>query len=222
MSPVISASGAFSNAGATGQTTLTVATPVLGNLRALMCMVNNTTTVSSVSGGGVDTTNGGLGWLRGTGVTASGNTVEVWYGTVTNTVTNPTTITVAWSGSIAGVVAEYASQMLQSDRAAHTQWLVDAVGTNSSATGTALTWPSLTPTRGVEAYFGGVFVASSGVAGSTSGYTYQLTPFSNIALYNPAVSAASAPTATQTSSGFWVSAGITVSAHDRGQFFQAS
>lgn len=202
----IAASGALSKVSGTDITALTVVTPIYGCARLYAAMIHDVLTVSAVTGGGCSK------WSRVTNLQANSNVVELWLGQVDQVATNPTTITTTWSGTPSGDSIDFASQMFKS-AALIPRWYATAAGTNAS-TGTTLTWPNLTPTTGADAYWGAVFVAQTGANGSTSGYTYGLTSNNNVILYNPAITAASAPTATQSPTGYFDAAGCLFSVTD--------
>lgn len=207
-----SASGAWSNNSGTGTTTLTVVTPILGSVRTLICLLNATQTVSTVTGGGVTT------WKRGITVTINGVTSEIWMGQVDNTASAPTTVTIGWSSSISSTIVEYASQMFLSGKTAPL-WQIDNANSNTGTARTALTWPNLVPTRGNCIYVGCSFVGGTGSPSSTSGFTSITTSNDNVLLYNPNVAAGVAPTATQTPSSNWSTVGLLIAVTDLGQFF---
>lgn len=95
-----------------------------------------------------------------------------------------------------------------------TTWTKDVVDSSDNTTSsTTVTFPSLTPSSTHEFYVGMAQVASEGEAGSTSGFTYDVTsPNENLYIYNPSVSSSVSPTARQTSSGASVAVGALVEA----------
>jgi hypothetical protein len=192
----ISASGSFSTSSGTAITSLTVAGAVVGNVRLFTSILYATGyTVSSISGGGVGT------WAHvvSTGST-NGSIGEIWWGAITST-TASTTLTLTWSTTPTGAGVEFASQMFQTT-VSSPSWLIQTSNSATATTGTTLTWPNLTPV-GTQGYFGCGIPVNSGIVGSTSGYTYLLTADTSVCLYDPAISAPSAPTCTQNVSSGW-------------------
>jgi hypothetical protein len=214
--PTITASGGTTANEGTGITILTVVTPIVGCMRALVVSSNSTTAVSGVSGGGVPT------WTNAVINSDATNTlrVEIWWGLVTNTSTSPTTLTITWAASVTAVSIEYVSQMFSSNLKSP-RWFVDVTGTGRSSSATALAYPTLVPNYGRELYFGYTIVAQTGSAGSTSGFTYVVTPsFTNVVAYNAGITASSAPTATQSPAGAYDTVGVLFGVLDLAEFFQ--
>ena len=81
-------------------------------------------------------------------------------------------------------------------------WTVDLIGVPTSGSGTTITWPSITPTGTGELYYGVSAEGGTPSAGATAGFSYAADAATNEYCYNPSVSAAVAPTCTQTS-GTW-------------------
>ncbi len=183
-----------------GATTLTVVSPVVRNMRTMVIGVNGTTTVSSVSGGGV------TAWNLATALTAQSSRLEIWWGQVDNTATAPTTLTVAWATAIGSTYAEFTSQMWQTDRL-RPRWFLSGAGNVNSASGTTLTWPTLTPASGSELFLGQGWDANTGSVGLTAGFTWSATAGNNQICYDTATTAAATPTATQSPTGYWLTAG---------------
>ena len=120
----ISAVGSLATADASGLTTMSVKPQTAGDLLVLSAMVATTGfTVSSVSGGGVTT------WTKAVGLAGSaGIDEEIWYGRVATT--GSSTITVTWSGSIAGHIGEYSAQEFTAGQGSG--WATDTTGTLSN------------------------------------------------------------------------------------------
>jgi hypothetical protein len=193
----ITASGSLSSAAATGTSSLTVVTPTLGYMRILTSGLAGTVAISTVSGGGVGT------WTNAVinSDTTNAFRTEIWWGVITSTSTAPTTITLTWASSISAMDCELVSQMFASSLTP-TTWVLDVASTHQTTTGTTLTFPTLAPTLGTELYWGYAIVDFTGQAGSTSGFTYDVTPTdTNVVCYDAAVTASVSPTATQNSSG---------------------
>src|ERR1700688_3961060 len=204
---VISAVGPFTSAHGTALTTLAVAPQTVGDVLVVFAVVSTSTPkVSSISGGGVTT------WTKavqfdGTTYTAD---LEIWFGKVTST--GSSTITFTWSASIAGHASEYGAQEFTAGLGASTIWAADKTGTLNGASSTTVAFPSLTPSGSSELFFSYALVANNASAGSTSGFTYAVTTEGNVATYDPNVSGAVSPTATQSPAGVSSSVAVLLSA----------
>jgi len=128
--------------------------------------------------------------------------------------TGSSTITVTYSGSVASIATELSSQEFTNGTGPTTTWAKDVSGSSDNTTSsTTIKYPSLTPTGSAELYVGFARAAGTASAGSTAGFTYDLTPTNgDVYLYNPNVSAASAPTATQSPSGVSLAVGAMIKA----------
>lgn len=193
---------------------MTVATPAIGNLRIFSVAIDSTPTVTGVSGGGVGT------WNQATTNTANSQWMGLYWGAVTSTSVAPTTITVTYSGTVTLIYIELLSQLFVSDLT-NPQWLLNAAGNTNSASGTTITWPTLTPTIGTGVYFGSTFVDNTGSAGSTSGFTNGVTTGAdNPYCYDTSVTAAVTPTASASPAGWWDAVALLIGVQDLSQFFQ--
>jgi len=196
----ISLSGSLSDGNNMGVTSLSVASPVVGNMRILISGLNATTTISSVSGGGVGTWN----FKQASGAT-NGTRIELWWGQITST--GSSTISVTYSSSISGVFNELISQMVSTTTSSPT-WICDKSNTTTSSNSSTIAYPTLAPTSGTELYWGYAYVSGTGSNGSTSGFTYGTTSFfSSPYCYNTSVTGSVSPTASQAPSGFYDSVG---------------
>jgi hypothetical protein len=187
--------GSFGSKAGTGLTTLAVTPQTVGDVLVVYAQVGVTTlTLSSITGGGVTT------WTKGVafGGTFGGDT-EIWFGKVTTA--GSSTITFNWSGSVSTHTPEYGAQEFTAGLGASTVWALDKTGTLNGASSTTVPFPSLTPSTSGELYFGYSGVANAATAGSTSGFTYAVTPQSNMSLYDTNVTAAVSPTAVQSPAG---------------------
>jgi hypothetical protein len=166
-------------------------------LLTLFISFNKADTVSSggVSGGGC-----GTAWSK-VASTASGSgtdltSIEMYRCQVVTA--GASTISVTWSGP-AGTHELAAMEFTTGSTTG--SWVVDSSNTQfNSSSSTTATWPNLTPQSTKDLYVGyGSGGTFSGAV--SSGYTYVSGSLTNRAgLYNTSVSAASQPTATQTSS----------------------
>jgi hypothetical protein len=192
---VITAVGGFTSTKGVALSTLALSPQGVGDVLMVFAQVGTpTATVSSVSGGGVST------WTKAVQFAGSvGFDTEIWFGKVTTT--GPSTITFTWSGSIAAHTAEYGSQEFTAGLGASTVWAADKSGTINGASSTNVPFPALSPSVSGELYFGYAGVVNSATGGSTLGFTYNVTAKSNIVSYDPNVSGAVSPTATQSPAG---------------------
>ena len=194
----ITAVGSLVSAHGTGLTTLAVSPKTVGDVMVVGIM-GQTLSVSSISGGGVTT------WKKGTQFQgAVGNDVEIWYGTVT--ATGASTITFTWSATPSGGI-EYSAQEYTAGLGSSTVWAADKTGTLNGASSTSVPFPSLTPTGSGELYVGYAVLDNTASAGSTTGFTYDVTSDENAFVYDTNVSGTVAPTATQSPAGCLVGGG---------------
>lgn len=182
--------------------TLSVSPASIGDLMVLFVAPQKSNTVSSVSGGGVSA------WSKITS-TISGTGMEMWRGQVTST--GSSTISVTLSGATGNNdIAAYEFTTGSSTGS----WVVDTSNTQSNASGTAVTWPSLTPQSTKDLYVGYARAANNMSAGTTSGFTYPAGGFTtDMGAYNTSVSSTIQPTASQTLSGASVTAGALIAAY---------
>ncbi len=205
--PTITAVGTFDDANGTGQAALPVTAATVGDSFVLgVTVLSPTVTVSSVSGGGVST------WTNLSSGTDGSRDTELWLGTIT--AAGPQTITVAYSGPVTAVGVDLMAQEYSSGLGPSSVWTKDVGGSSDDTTpSTAVAYPSLTPAGPNELYVGWADADTSGVAGSTLGFTYDLAPTGNdIFCFDGDVSATSAPTAGQNGAGTALAAGALVSA----------
>jgi hypothetical protein len=189
----ITAVGSLAQNSGSGKSTLAVTPQHVGDALVLSIGVfPSSPTVSSVSGGGST-------WSRVSYTTVSGD-IEEWLGTITTT--GSSTITVTFSGSISGKQDELLAQEFSSSTGSSTTWALDVAGhSTTSSNSTTVTMPALSPAGSGELYVDYSAVDNSGAAGSTSGFTYDITSEGSIFAYNPSVSASVTPTASQSPTG---------------------
>ena len=102
------------------------------------------------------------------------------------------------SGRRASDWIEFNAQEFSSSAGSGTTWGVDHTGTQSNASSTTETFPSLSPSGSGELYFGYAdAIGGYPSVGSTSGFTYGITSGANVVAYDTSVSSPSAyqPTA---------------------------
>ena len=140
----------------------------------------NGVTVSSVSGGGAT-------WqkLTNTNDSAADMDSELWLGTVTTS--GNSSITVSYGGSYGADWMELDAQEYSSSAGASTNWAPDTSGvSDNNSSSTTITFPSLTPSSGAgELYVGYSPAGNAAAAGSTSGFTYVVTPNNKLFIYDP-------------------------------------
>ncbi len=203
----ISAVGSRARAIGTGTTTLSVSPQHVGDALVLSVGVFATGfSVSSVSGGG------STGWTEISRSTANGGDTEVWLGTVTTT--GSSTITATFSSSVSSKITELDSQEFQSSTGASTSWALDVAGNaGTTSSSTVVNLPTLAPSGSGELYvdFTELDYSNTGVAGSTSGFNYDVYQGSIFA-YDTSVSASVSPTAAQTPTGTYAEAAALLTA----------
>ena len=190
----ISGVGSLQQSSGAGASTLAVSPSQVGHALVLSVRVGSPTiNVASVSGGGAT-------WKKLTSA-VDGADVELWLGTVVTA--GPSTITLGFSGAIGLTGVELSSQEYASTTGSSTTWSADTANySDNTSSSTSVTMPTLTPSGPGELYVGYARIASTGVAGSTSGFTYDVTtPNGNLFTFNPSVSGPVAPAASQTSAG---------------------
>jgi len=194
--------GTFASIQGTGITTLAVSPQTPGDVLVVCAEVGATTpTVLSISGGGVTT------WTKAVQFEGSGGTdEEIWYGPVNTT--GASTVSFTWSSPITADTAEYGVQEFAAGLGTTTAWTLDKTGTLDNTSSTTISFPALTPGGGTELYFGYAVPGATASAGTTSGFTYALTASGNVAAFDPDVSSAVSPTATQSSAGGSSSIGV--------------
>jgi hypothetical protein len=143
---------------------------------------NNTVYATGVSGGGATWTQMGSPVL---GVN-NNRTMVLFAGQVT--ATGSGTATVTWSGATPSAT-RIAGQEFSSTVGS---WTLDVQGSLDLASGTN-TWASLTPAAAGELYFGWGLDTSGAVAGSTSGYTYDVVSGNGMAFNADCSASAQAP-----------------------------
>lgn len=187
--------GLGSTTGGTAITTVVTNPALVGNLLVVWGEVNSATIhYTTLSGGGVTTWTHLLGPFVGTSGTYS---MDMWAGVVT--ATGSATVTAAASGSLSGLQTALIAQefTLWSSAAI---WTVDTTGSQSNASSTTASFPSLTPVQGGELYVGQAY-SPTGLSGTapanyTAPSSWNLTI--NNLLYNPQLgTGAQAPTITK-------------------------
>jgi hypothetical protein len=177
---------------ATSKSTLSDFPRTAGDLMVLSIALDgsaNGVQFTSVSGGGV------ANWSQDTAYTQQGgNEVAIWWGVVTTA--GESMITLTLNG---GTVLWDELEAQEFTAGAGATWSAGASGASVSRN-SVVTYPTLTPAAAGELYFGYGFVAGTGSAGSTPGFTYTVTSQGQILAWDTSVSATVSPTASETSS----------------------
>jgi RHS repeat-associated protein len=169
--------------------TLSVSPVNTGDIEVLAVQAQPETSaaVASLSGGGVTTWSKSIAYPG----SATGSDIEIWWGKVT--ATGSSTITVTWSGS----TPTYRELDAQEFSGSGATWSVDKTGQASSSTATSYNMASLSPTGTGELYFALAVVGGEAVAGSTSGFSYDVDDNGNLVAYGTNVSAIASPAGSQ-------------------------
>ena len=132
--------------------------------------------------------------------TTSGWTIEVWTATATSTGSH--TITITPSSSLSAIVGEIDCDSYHSSRGTPTWWTVASGGQHDTA-GSTNNLPTLVPSiDAVQGYVGVSEPANGAVAGSTSGYTYDVLDSQWLVMAsNVSVTGSQTPNVAQSSSG---------------------
>ena len=206
-SSAITTVGSYVNNNATGLSTLSVSPQGKGDAIVLGVKISSSSvTVSSVSGGNAT-------WAKLTNSVDSSQTrdVELWLGTVSSLGT--ANISLSYSGSVSSVNVDLDAQEYTNGTGLATTWTKDVVGASQNDTSsTTVTFPTLTPTLTHELYVGFGRDANTASAGSTSGFTYNISANGNFYIYDPNVSSAVSPTASQSPSGVSLTVGALLEA----------
>lgn len=190
-----------------GVVTLGVTTFNVGDVLMLTTAVGSTTIAATgVSGGNA------INWQRVCAPVNDATTVvnvDMWMGTV-NAV-GSATITVAYSASVTVLPCYYDAQGFTTD--VRSTWSVDQTGGADHATSLTLLYPSLVPTGTGELYYGLAWSQqTSSVVGTTPGFSWARDSIGRLATWNTNVSATVAPTASQTTTGPYVSSAVLLKA----------
>lgn len=187
-----------------GQTSATLAAGTVGDLRVIMFLtVSASVSVASLSGGGVTT------WARAGSVSAVNSTTigaaataEIWYGKITGT---GTALTIAYNGTVGSTSCRLMKRDFRSSRSGTPTYSASGYAfmqTSGHATGSPLTWPSLT-TKGTDELVVGCMGDFGGptYTGTTAGYTYSTDTDGNSYQYRLSCGAAEVEAAQMTFSG---------------------
>ncbi len=177
---------------------VTNSTVTVGDLIVVTVQIPSGTAVTSISGG--DATNWArVGFLAGDGTV---NRVEMWEGTVSSV--GSSTISLSPSGSFGNNDEITETEYTAAGVNAGTSWGVDTEGTHKSTGSATVAFPTLEPQSEGELYEGYAQVQHTpATAGSSAGFSYQVTGQSNIIAYDPDVNPITSfsPTANQNASG---------------------
>lgn len=194
--------------GATNQATVTNTPRAIGNLVTIKVAIANSSsaTITGATDTGMTPASGTGAWANSTAQPfSSGNygRTEHWYGTVNSGVGSSQTTTVAFSAT-PGTAVELVIDEWNSGLGPTTVWTL--VDHNTAVSATAVTtcnFPSVTATAAQQMYEAYVF-DGTGSAGSTAGFTYEVTAtYVNVVTWNTTCAAAAqAPTCPQGSAKY--------------------
>ena len=205
----ISTTGSLATNAGAGVTTLSVSPQHVGDAFVLGIKLNSSTvSASSISGGGATWTR-----LKKSADSAQGRTVELWLGSISTT--GASTITVTFSGSVSSTAVEFTAQEYTNGGGSSTAWSEDVAGQSQNDTSsTAVNFPSLAPnTSSGELYVGFARPQNTASAGSSPGFTYDLTPtVGDIYTFNPDVVTSVSPSTPQAPAGQSVAVGALLTA----------
>jgi hypothetical protein len=189
--PVVSAVGGLADVQGNGANSLSVSPKSQGDALVLSVKVSSATaTVTSVTGGGA------TAWARLVSFQDNASRdLELWLGTVGTA--GASTVAVGFSSSVGSDNVELTAQEFTAGLGASTSWAKDAAAGQNNASSTTIASPPLTPTGTGELYFGYSRSPGTVLVGTTPGFTYDPTADGNMVLFDPSVSAAVAPTSTQ-------------------------
>ena len=179
-------------------TSLSISPVNVGDLLIFYSHATNDVTVSSVSGGGVNTWTKVTSGSNGT----NGGEIEMWRGVVSTVGASSISVTYSASPGTNEIVVEEFTM-----HSANSTWAIDNSGVNyNTTTSTTVDYPSLTPTNSSELYTGYGWAQYSMSAGTTTGYTYVATTAGDELAYDTSVTGGTPtfPTATQSSSGYYI------------------
>lgn len=180
-----------------GQTSFTTAAGTIGNLRLYSSTVTaqTTATIASLSGGGVTT------WARAGSVnTSNSDSVELWWGVITD---SGTALTITYNTSPGSKLVDQRQVDFIPPTGGGTI-AMQVAGTSSSASSTSIAFPTLTPAGAGDLYYGDTLLGPVGTSsGSPAGYTFIADASSNVYCYNVNVtSSAQSPIGTQSSGSY--------------------
>ena len=183
---------------------LTIAPAAVGNAVLFSIRIGSTTVTGTPTGGGCTWTQIGSPVVG----TDTAVTTQTWLGVCTTTGTS--TVTVTWTGTIGTDFTVLGAHEFSSGLGAGTTWTLDgsAVTVNTTSTSTAVTFPSVTAAGSNELYYTEIYTTNTTPAGSSAGFTYYGGGSKDLAVWNLAATGTLAPTATQSSTGFYSGIGF--------------
>lgn len=194
----IGVAGSLISEVAVGSATLTLPAPAVGDAWVLVVRASNpANSVESISGGGV-----GKGWTRLSRVSdaVQHKDIEEWLGPISRAGGASSAVSVTFTGPLTGTTVELVAQQFGSGAGASTVWSGDVGNAIANDTpSSTVSFPSLTPTASNELYVGFSRSGQASAAGTTPGFTYDTPSVNNLYIYDPDVSSAVSPTASQQS-----------------------
>lgn len=146
-------------------------------------------------------------------VTLNDATNGIWLGIWTGVAASAGTDTITYT--TAGGTPSFSAWAADELTETGASWSMHVAGSNDAATGTTLTWPSLTAGDSNSAYWGFCTVGAGTLsAGSTSGFTYSIQGTETAIVLNPGLTngVGVAPTMPVSTSTDWDTVGMVVSA----------
>ena len=148
-------------------------------------------------------------WVRvAQAIGGDGKDYELWAGKVTAAATD--TVSLTFNGSAAASNVETGCQEFTSTRGSN--WYVDTSGFLPWPDGTTISYPALYARNSGSLNWAYGKTTDVGSAGSTSGYSYSVTPQENVVCWSADVPGSQAPTAV-TSDGSGYSIAVVVTDH---------
>jgi hypothetical protein len=185
----------------TGMSGFPISPDSLQNIYLMFVEIDPTTTVTVQS---VNSSN--VTWTRAVQVFSGGKDYEMWTGIPTGL--GDSAVSFTFTGDVSQSNVETGRQQFQSSLATP-HWTVTG-GSDDYPSGSTIVYPALQVPAG-GAYWAYGKTTNVGSAGSTPGFSYDVTPQANVVAYSTSATGLVSPTA-PTLTGSGTSVGVTVSA----------
>jgi hypothetical protein len=185
----------------TGMSSFAISPDSLQNIYLMFVEIDPSTTVTVAS---VSSSN--VTWKRAVQVFSGGKDFEMWTGIPTGI--GDSTVSFTFTGSVSQSNVETGRQQFQSSLATP-HWTVTG-GWDAYPSGSTIVYPALQVPAG-GGYWGYGKTTNVGSAGSTAGFSYDVTPQANVVAYSTSATGLVSPTA-PTLTGSGTSVGVAVSA----------
>ena len=185
----------------TGMSSFAISPDSLRNIYLMFVEIDPSTTVTVKSISSARVT-----WTRAVQVFSGGKDFEMWTGVPTSL--GDDTVAFAFTGSVSQSNVETGRQQFQSSLSAP-HWTVTG-GWDAYPSGSTIVYPALQVPAG-GGYWGYGKTTNVGSAGSTPGFSYDVTPQANVVAYSTSATGLVSPTA-PTLTGSGTSVGVSVSA----------